>query len=247
MATNCTWPSTSRRSTRHGGPDRGESGSTRSRSTSAPSTPGRPGSCPTTTAHAIGPGTAAPRPGHGRRPCSCWACGARRSCTPARSWACSMPTWAPTRRSTPGGVTAAGHRSRGTGPPGTVGATPCRGCRGRRTPRPATPPTRSPSPGRSPTCTAASWSSGTPRRRCRRVTRRSSRPRTGSSGGRRGAGSDQRLVLVNFTDLDVELPAGPWSGASVAVDSAADGPPADAGFDDRLGPNRAVILAPGQP
>ena len=57
-----------------------------------------------------------PRRGPGPRRCCCSACGARRSCTPARSWAWTTPRSRPSGSSTPAGATAAGPRSRGTRP-----------------------------------------------------------------------------------------------------------------------------------
>ena len=79
---------------------------------STPSTRGRPGSCRTTTTPVTAPATAR-RPGPGPRPCCCSGSAARRSCTPARSSACSTPRSPPSGSSTPADGTAAGPRSRG--------------------------------------------------------------------------------------------------------------------------------------
>ena len=59
---------------------------------------------------------------------------ARRSSTPARSWASRTPSSRPIGSSTPAAATAAGRRSRGRRPRPRLGRRPTPGCRGRPTP-----------------------------------------------------------------------------------------------------------------
>ena len=101
--------------------------------------PGPAGCSPTTTTPAIAPATTGPRPagartgpppsagarpGRGRPRCCSSPFGAHHSSTRARSSDCSTPSSRPTAESTRADGTAAGPRSRGTGPASTAGRSP---------------------------------------------------------------------------------------------------------------------------
>ena len=144
----CTSRSTSRRCSRRWDAGQWRRRIERGRARARAARAGRRGSSRTTTTPATAPATA-PRPGPGPPPCCCSGCGARRSSTPARSWAWRTPWCRRTGWSTPAGATAAGRRSRGPPRPdhGWGADDPwlpvAPGRRRSRTPRPGGPTTGS--------------------------------------------------------------------------------------------------------